>query len=54
MLAKCEEKGHPSAVSAAQIAATAIANGMILVTHNTDDFEIFRETGNLHMEDWEK
>ena len=35
-----------------QIAATAISNGMVLVTHNTSDFEQFKEKTFLRLEDW--
>lgn len=35
-----------------QIAATAISNGMVLVTHNTSDFEQFKEKSFLRLEDW--
>ena len=35
-----------------QIAATAISNGMVLVTHNTADFEPMKEKSFLRMEDW--
>ncbi|MBQ1727222.1 MAG: type II toxin-antitoxin system VapC family toxin, partial [Treponema sp.] len=36
--AKCEEKGKTCPRYDSQIAATAIANGMVLITHNTEDF----------------
>ncbi|MBP0977077.1 MAG: type II toxin-antitoxin system VapC family toxin [Oscillospiraceae bacterium] len=35
-----------------QIAATAVSNGMVLVTHNTSDFEQFKEKSFLRLEDW--
>lgn len=35
-----------------QIAATAIANGMVLVTHNVADFEEASERSFLRVEDW--
>ena len=35
-----------------QIAATAIANGMVLVTRNTADFEEAAERSFLRVEDW--
>ncbi len=47
-----EKKGHPLPYSDSQIAATAISNGMVLVTHNTADFEPIAETNYLKMEDW--
>ncbi|WP_288602033.1 hypothetical protein [uncultured Treponema sp.] len=34
------------------IAATAIANGMVLVTRNTADFEETAERSFLRVEDW--
>lgn len=37
-----------------QIAATAISNGMILVTHNTADFQEIHDRAFLHLEDWFK
>ena len=47
-----EKKGHTLPYSDSQIAATAISNGMILVTHNTADFAPIAETNYLKMEDW--
>lgn len=47
-----EKKGHPLPYSDSQIAATAISNGMVLVTHNTADFAPIAETNYLKMEDW--
>lgn len=38
--------------SDSQIAATAIANNMILVTHNTEDFLPLVQNSILHVEDW--
>ena len=35
-----------------QIAATAISNGMVLVTHNLSDFEPISEKSFLRVEDW--
>ena len=37
-----------------QIAATAISNGMILVTHNTSYFQEIHDRAFLHLEDWFK
>jgi len=34
------------------ITATAIANGMVLVTHNTEDFAPMVENSFLKLEDW--
>ncbi|MBP5157309.1 MAG: type II toxin-antitoxin system VapC family toxin [Treponema sp.] len=52
MQAAAEKDGRTLPFYDSQIAATAIANGMILVTHNTADFEPLREKAFLHMEDW--
>lgn len=49
---KSERQGHPLPYSDSQIAATAISNGMVLVTHNTADFAPIAETNYLKMEDW--
>ena len=35
-----------------QIAATAVSNGMVLVTHNISDFEQLKEKSFLRLEDW--
>jgi len=51
-LGKMEQKGHPLPYSDTQIAATAIANGMVLVTHNTEDFAPMVENSFLKLEDW--
>ena len=50
--AKCEAKGKTLPFSDSQIAATAIANGMILITHNTADYEALQENSMLKVEDW--
>lgn len=50
--AKMESKGIPIPFSDSQIAATALSNGMILVTHNTKDFKEIQENSFLQMEDW--
>ena len=52
--AKCQKKGNPVPRFDSQIAATAIANNMILVTHNTKDFEFIAENSMLQIEDWWK
>ena len=49
---KCEKAGRPLPYMDSQIAATAIANGMILITHNTQDFEVLQENSMLKVEDW--
>ena len=50
--AKCTKLGKPLTRYDSQIAATAIANNMILVTHNTQDFQVISENSMLQMEDW--
>ena len=52
--AKCQKKGNQVPRFDSQIAATAIANNMILVTHNTKDFEVIAENSMLQIEDWWK
>ena len=49
---QCAKEGNPHPYCDTQIAATAIANGMILVTHNTSDFEEAAERSFLRVEDW--
>lgn len=50
--ADAEKHGKPLPFYDSQIAATAISNGMVLVTHNTADFEPMKEMAILNMEDW--
>lgn len=50
--AKCEEKGKTCPRYDSQIAATAIANEMVLITHNTEDFATLQEVSMLKVEDW--
>lgn len=47
-----EKEGKTLPFYDSQIAATAISNGMILVTHNISDFEAIKEKSFLHVEDW--
>lgn len=47
-----ESEGKSIPYSDAQIAATALANGMVLVTHNTEGFQILADRAFLKMEDW--
>lgn len=49
---KCSKEGKSLPYYDTQIAATAIANGMVLVTHNTTDFAEAAERSFLRMEDW--
>ena len=50
--AKCKKAGKPAPFYDSQIAATAIANGMVLITHNTEDFATLCENSMLKVEDW--
>ena len=50
--AQCEKAGKPIPRYDSQIAATAIANGMVLITHNTEDFAALCENSMLKVEDW--
>ena len=50
--ARCKKAGTPAPFYDSQIAATAIANNMILITHNTEDFAVLVENSMLQMEDW--
>ena len=52
MQANAEKEGHTLPFYDSQIAATAISNGMVLVTHNIADFEPLREKSFLRVEDW--
>ncbi len=47
-----EKIGKPLPSYDSQIAATAISNGMILVTRNTQDFTFMKENNYLRLEDW--
>ena len=49
---RLELKGNPAPLSDSMIAATAIANNLILVTRNVKDFESIREVSSLMIEDW--
>ena len=52
LLGKCPKEGKSLPYCDTQIAATAIANGMVLVTHNTTDFAEAAERSFLRVEDW--
>jgi len=45
-------KGKTTPILNTQIASIAIANNLILVTHNTKDFRVFQQHFNLMLEDW--
>ena len=50
--AVAEKNGKNLPYYDSQIAATAVSNGMVLVTHNTSDFEQLKEKSFLRLEDW--
>ena len=52
MQADAEKDGKTLSYYDSQIAATAISNGMVLVTHNVQDFETMKEKSFLRIEDW--
>ena len=52
MQADAEKNGKTLPSYDSQIAATAISNGMVLVTHNIQDFEPMKEKSFLRVEDW--
>ena len=49
---RLESKGKRAPLADSMIAATAIANNLILVTRNVKDFESIREVSSLMLEDW--
>lgn len=49
---RLERSGHPAPELDMQIAATAIANNLVLVTRNTVDFENIRGVSALMVENW--
>lgn len=49
---RLEANGKCAPLADAMIAATAIANNLILVTRNVKDFESIREVSSLMIEDW--
>jgi len=52
MQASAEKLGKTLPFYDSQIAATACANGMVLVTHNVADFAPIRDSSYLKVEDW--
>lgn len=49
---RLDANGKRAPLADAMIAATAIANNLILVTRNVKDFESIREVSSLMIEDW--
>ena len=49
---RLEKKGRKAPLADSMIAATAIANNMILVTRNVKDFEDIKEVSALMVENW--
>lgn len=52
VVAKCNKAGQPRPICDSQIAATALANDLILVTRNTKDFEPIAKITPLKLENW--
>lgn len=49
---KCEKIGKPAPFYDSQIASTAIANNMILITRNTQEYTEFAKGTMLKVESW--
>ena len=49
---RLEKRGHPMPDADLRIAATAISNGMILVTRNTKDFDALKDCSTLSLFNW--
>ena len=52
LIQRLKEKGSRLSMFSTMIAATAIANNLILVTKNISDFEPIKEISNLMIENW--
>ena len=50
--ARLEKQGLPAPVVACQIASIAVANNMILVTKNPQDYKAIAENSTLQIENW--
>jgi len=49
---RLEKLGRPTQKDDSMIAAIALANNMVLVTHNTKHFESIQKVSDLLVEDW--
>ncbi|MCQ2248331.1 MAG: type II toxin-antitoxin system VapC family toxin [Treponema sp.] len=49
---RLEQKGKRAPLADSMIAATAIANNLVLVTRNVKDFEDIKEVSSLMIENW--
>lgn len=49
---RLEQKGKRAPLADSMIAATAIANNLVLVTRNVKDFEDIKEVSSLMVENW--
>lgn len=52
LISRLKEKGKKTQKFDTMIAATAIANNLILVTRNVKDFKEIQEASNLMIENW--
>ena len=52
LVERLKEKGTPAPKFDILIAATAIANNLILVTRNTEDFKYIESVSSLMVENW--
>ena len=52
IIAKSHKAGQPRPICDSQIAATALANDLILVTRNAKDFEPIAQITPLKLENW--
>jgi len=52
IFARMQKNGTPVSISDSQIAATALANNLIIVTRNSKDFEPIQKEFSLCVENW--